>query len=504
MAAPLTTATSPTSQTTNAPLSPTLSGLISANRTPYQQKRLLREIARTDGYGAWDGRPVEFIREILDEQPWSIQSRIARAVVEHPNVAVPSCFGSGKDWIAARIAVWWVVTGGIVVATSNSFPQLRDIFWRELRKAHRRGELPGHPSNGTDLRWEGLADGSFAIGRKPEDTDQEGFQGFHGRRILVIVDEANGVSADLWKSSEGLVVNEASRRLAIGNPYEPQGPFFEACRLSTWHVIHISVFDTPNFTGEPVPEKAATELVSPFWVEQRRAEGLEGTPWWQAKVLGQFPDTASNAIVPLAWVEEARQRPHQQDAREWAGLDVARFGNDDTALITGTGNGPWEVTIRHGHETMEVAGLGMAYLASRRGTLAVDVIGVGAGVYDRIREQRPPGTVLDVNVGAAPDHDPDLLVNLRAQLWWDVRNALDPRSAEPLSLQRLDDHDYQRLRAELTTPVYRMTSGGKVQIESKDEMKARGLPSPDLADAFCLAIYARSRSRRRTTFGAAA
>ena len=421
------------------------------------------------------------------------------------NTAVPSCFGSGKDWIAARIAVWWVATGGIVVATSNSFPQLRDIFWRELRKAHKRGELPGNPSSGTDLRWE-VGD-SFALGRKPDDNDPEGFQGYHGRRILVIVDEANGVSEDLWTSSKGLVVNEASRRLAIGNPYEPSGPFFEACRLPTWTVIPISVFDTPNFTGEPVPAKAQEELVSPFWLEERRKEGLEGTPWWQAKVLGQFPDTQSNAVIPLTWVELARARPAITDARDFAGLDVARFGSDDSVLVEGSGNGPESAEVVHGQDTMAVAGMGMRYLLARRGTLAVDVIGVGGGVVDRIREQRPPGTLLAVNVAEAPDHDPDLLVNLRAQLWWDVRRQLDPTNTtdEPLSLARLDDKTYQRLRAELTAPTYRMTSSGKVQIESKEELKARGLPSPDFADAFNLAIHARSRARRRVaSFGAAA
>ncbi len=126
---------------------------------------------------------------------------------------------------------------------------------------------------------------------------------------------------------------------------------------------------------------------------------------------------------------------------------------------------------------------------------------------DRIREQRHPGTLLAVNVAEAPDHDPDLLVNLRAQLWWDVRRQLDPTNTtdEPLSLARLDDTTYQRLRAELTAPTYRMTSSGKIQIESKEELKARGLPSPDLADAFNLAIHARSRARRRVaSFGAAA
>ena len=222
----------------------------------------LRRSQRAKGYDLFTDDPVGFIELILDERPWSIQTRIAESVRDNVNTAVPSCFGSGKDWIAARVAVWWVATGGIVVATSNSFPQLRDIFWRELRKAHKLGGLPGMPSGGTDLRWEVIETGAFAIGRKPDDNDPEGFQGYHGRRILVIVDEANGVSQDLWTATNGLVVNEASRRLAIGNPFEPVGPFYEACRLPTWTVIPISVFDTPNFTGEPVPDKAQAELVS--------------------------------------------------------------------------------------------------------------------------------------------------------------------------------------------------------------------------------------------------
>ena len=145
-------------------------------------------------------------------------------------------------------------------------------------------------------------------------------------------------------------------------------------------------------------------------------------------------------------------------------------------------------------------------ISKRRGTLAVDVIGVGGGVVDRIKEQHPPGKLLAVNVAESPDHDADLLVNLRAQLWWDVRRQLDPTySEDPLSFARLSEQDYMRLRAELTAPTYRMTSSGKVMIEGKEELKARGLPSPDLADAFCLALHARSRARRRVSnFGASA
>jgi hypothetical protein len=493
----MTSLTAPTSK-------PSTSGSVSPDLAASVLRLRLRRNQRAKGYDLYTQDPVGFITDILDEEPWSIQERIARSVKEHPQTAVPSCFGSGKDWIAARLICWWVATGGIAVTTADTYRQVRDILWRELRKAHHRGLLPGNiPS--VESRWEIPETGAFAIGIKPEDYNPEGFQGIHGRRVLVVIDEANGVGPDLWDAAKGLVVNEASRILAIGNPYEPQGPFFAACRSSTWHVITISVFDTPNFTGEPVPDKAQAELVSPFWLEQRRAEGLEGTPWWQAKVLGQFPDTASNAVIPLAWVEAARTREPHTDAREWAGLDVARFGSDDSVLVEGAGNGPESVQIVHGQDTMVVAGMGKSFLDRRRGTLAVDVIGVGAGVVDRIREQHPAGTLLAVNVADAPLRDQELLLNLRAQLWWDVRRQLDPNGDDLLSLARLDEPTYQRLRAELTAPTYRMTSSGKVQIESKEELKARGLPSPDLADAFNLAIHARSRARRRvSSFGAAA
>lgn len=462
-----------------------------------------RRRSRETDYQRYRHDPVAFIRQELREEPWSIQETIARSVVENRYTAVPSCFGSGKDWIASRIGAWWVATGGILLATSNSFPQLKDIYWRELRTAHRKGKLPGQPSWGTDLRWD-ISEDAWAIGRKPDDNDPEGIQGIHGSRVLVVIDEANGVSSQLWEAVRGAVVNADSRMLAIGNPFEPVGPFFEACRSANWHVLPISVFDTPNFTGENVSPKAANELVGQLWLDEHRALGLEGTPWWQAKVLGQFPDTASNAIIPLAWVEAARQRDHIPDAREWAGLDVARFGDDDTALLTGSGNGPEEVEVIHGQDTMATAGMGVRYLNARRGALAVDVIGVGGGVVDRIREQRPPGQLLPVNVAERPDHDDDLLSNLRAQLWWDVRRALDPSSDDLLSFARLPEQSYQRLRSELTAPTYRMSSSGKVIVESKEEMKARGLPSPDLADALCLALFARSRARRRVTFGAAA
>lgn len=449
-------------------------------------------VQRRNRYRDYLADPVRFIEEVLGEQLWSRQKAIIESVRDNHATAVPSCFGAGKSWIAARVVAWWVATGGIAITTADTFRQVRDILWRELREAHRKGDLPGHIPQ-VECRWETGMKHAWAIGIKPDDTNQEGFQGIHGTRVLTVYDEANGIPNALWDAGRGLATGSFDRRLAIGNPNEPQGPFYEACRSSTWHVIHLSAFDTPNFTGEDIAVETKQKLVSPSWVETLRQDGLEGTPFWQAKVLGEFPETASNVVIPLNWIERARNIAYIGDNRDAAGLDVARFGVDDSVLLEGAGNGPESIVVMHGHDLMTVAGFGSRYLLTRRGRLAIDIIGVGAGVFDRLNELKMPGSLMGVNVGAGPDQG--LFVNLRAQLWWAAREAFQ---REEVSLQRLDDANYQRLKHELSAVTYRPTSAGKIQIEGKEELKARGVGSPDVADAFILWLYARNRKGRRT------
>ena len=443
-------------------------------------------------YKSYKDRPVEFVEDILGEQLWSRQKDIIQSVRDNHATAVPSCFGAGKSWIAARVVAWWVATGGIAITTADTYRQVRDILWRELREAHRKGNLPGKIPQ-VECRWETGMKHAWAIGIKPDDTNQEGFQGIHGTRVLTVYDEANGIPMALWDAGRGLATGSMDRRLAIGNPNEPMGPFYEACRSATWHVIHLSAFDTPNFTGEEIADDTAGKLVSPAWVETLKQDGLEGTPFWQAKVLGEFPENASNVVIPLTWIERARYIPFVGDARDAAGLDVARFGVDDSVLLEGSGNGPESVVVLHGHDLMTVAGFGSRYLLTRRGQLAVDIIGVGAGVFDRMKELKLPGSLLGVNAGAGPEEG--LFVNLRAQLWWKAREAFQ---REEISLQRLDDANYQRLKQELSAVTYRPTSAGKIQIEGKEELKARGVGSPDVADAFILWLYSRNNRTRRT------
>jgi hypothetical protein len=317
-----------------------------------------QEASRAKGYELYAGDPVGFITDILDERPWTIQAEIAESPPgpSPGRGAVVLRLGQGLDRRPHRR--WWVAP-----AASRSPPPTPPPGPRHPLARAAQGPRPGRPAGvpipAVESRWEILGTGAFAIGVKPEDYNPEGLQGIHGRRVLVVIDEANGVGPDLWDAAKGLVVNETHGSSRSATPTSPRA-VLRGVPGQTWHVIHISVYDTPNFTGEAVPEKAQAELVSPFWLEQRRAEGLEGTPWWQAKVLGQFPDTAATRSSPSpGWRRPAPVTTCPTSASgpgsTWpASAPMTR----PSSRARATDPRAWHVV--HGQDTMAVAGLGCA------------------------------------------------------------------------------------------------------------------------------------------------
>jgi hypothetical protein len=129
-----------------------------------------------------------------------------------------------------------------------------------------------------------------AYGRKPADYDEDSFQGIHARFVLVILDEACGIPGSLWTAAETIATNDGCRVLAIGNPDTPLSQFKRACEPgSGWRVIHVDGLRSPNFTSEVVPEGLRELLLSPTWVEERRADWGEDSALFQSKVRGEFP-----------------------------------------------------------------------------------------------------------------------------------------------------------------------------------------------------------------------
>jgi hypothetical protein len=430
----------------------------------------------------WLLDPVAWIAERPKEFAWSAQAEIIESVRDHRYTAVHACHDSGKSWIASRIAAWWIDTHPIgealVVTSAPTFEQVRRILWRELHTAHAAGKLRGQ-MNQTDWSIDGEL---VAFGRKPSDYDQASFQGIHARFVLVILDEASGIPEQLWTAAETLVANEGSRLLAIGNPDDPAGHFAKVCGPNSgYHVIGISGLDTPNFTGEEVPEAIADQLLSPTWVEERRARWGEGSPLWTAKVLGRFPDRSDDSLIPLSWIERARERELTPSGEVYLGVDVGRFGTDETVIVSLQGGKAKVVMVRQGDDTMQTCGHVIAAMRQTGAVLTqIDGIGIGAGVVDRLREQ---GFPVEEVVSSRRADDPQRFANLRAETFWELRVAFER------GLIALEPAD-QVLAEQLASIRYKVNSRGQIQIESKDDMRARGAGSPDHADALMVCLAA--------------
>lgn len=436
--------------------------------------------------GAHD--PVEWIEQTLGERLWSKQVEVARSVLAHRYTAVKAAHAVGKSWLAARLAAWWIASRPVgesfVVSTAPTTPQVRAILWRELGRAHRRGALPGRITTGSVPEW-WIGSELVAWGRKPADlSDREAaaaaFSGVHSPRTLVILDESAGIDGWLFDAADTLATNEAARVIALGNPLDPTSRFAEVCKPgSGWNTIKISAFDAPAFSGEKVPPEIAEVLVSQRWVEERRQRWGTESPLYVARVAAEFPEAAEDSLVSPADVEAARRRELPGNAVPRFACDVARSGEDETVIYEDRDG---VVRLRHraqGADTMATTGQVARLLReTERSSAVIDVIGVGAGVFDRLREQG-----LDVAAfnSAERAQRPDRFANRRAEAYWSVRDAL--REGR-LDLDPADDD----LAAQLLAIRWTVNSRGQVVIESKDEMRKRGVSSPDRADALAMVI----------------
>ena len=425
--------------------------------------------------------PVTWARDRLSAHLWSKQGDIMASLVNNRRTAVQSCHGAGKSFNAGLAAVWWIDTHpegeAFVVSTAPSYPQVHAILWEEIRKQHRRGGLPGRVLQSDE--WKLDNDTLVGYGRKPADTDMYGFQGIHRRYVLVILDECCGVPDQLWTAVEAITTNADCRILAIGNPDDPNTEFARNCQPgSTWSVIQISAFDTPNFTDEQVPDAMRPMLVSQEWVEDARKRWGEDSPLYLSKVLGEFPEASENTLIPVGWIRAAQDRSLEPVGWGVFGVDVARFGSDRSIMYHRRGDHvrllrDWQHTA-----TTETTGIVVASAREYQPTeICVDGVGVGGGVVDQLAEQGFP--VFDMQAGSAAI-DRQHFINARAEWYWQLRERFEQGTID------LDPNDDQ-LASQLAALKFKYTSRGQIQIESKDDMRKRGMPSPDRADALMLA-----------------
>lgn len=449
-------------------------------------------LARLDFVDAERPDPVDWVGDRLGGEMWSRQRDIARSVAANPRTAVQSAHSTGKSWLAARLVAWWLdchpVGSAFALTSAPTQTQVNAILWQELRRAHVDGGLQGRLTSGSVPRWM-IGDEIVALGRKTQDlADPEEaaaqLQGIHARHLLIVLDEAAGLAEWIWDAAEAMATNEHARILAIGNPTDPGSRFAKGCAPgSGWHVLEVSAFDTPAFTGEEVSAELLEQLVSPEWVERMRRQWGEGSARWTSRVLGQFPEEADDALISRAWVKAAQERSLPVDAPGATGAygcDIARGGGDETVVYLNRGGCARLAHRAQGHELMRTTGAIVA-LVRDGGCLwpaVVDSIGLGAGVFDRLREQ---GISTVGFVASERARRPDRFKNRRAELGWDLREALREGMLD------LDPAD-EELATQLLALRFFEDSSGRIQLESKASMKSRGVGSPDRADALAMTL----------------
>jgi hypothetical protein len=437
-------------------------------------------------------RPLDFIRTALGVRLWEKQRDIVSSVWTRRRTAVRSCHGSGKTYTAATIAAAWLATVpySLVLTTAPTGRQVKKLLWKELRtiKANARWNLGGRfPPAAPE--WT-MDEGWLAIGFSTDDPVNS--QGWHSRGgTLIIMDEAPGIDADTWQALSGALTGENDRLLAIGNPVDSCGPFYEMFKKADVSKIVISAFDTPNVKLDRV---VLPGLVTRQWIEDVRTDYGEDSPLWDSRVLGNFPTQSDRTLVPLAWVEAAQQRWHAmpEEGEKHLGVDVARKGKDSSVIAPRTGNKIGTLRKYTKRDTMELCGWVIEALKETEATLAkIDCDGIGAGVFDRLKEQDYP--VVEVHTGIPPGDPMDAeeertkkrsrFANKRAEILWYVRERLDPTKPDAIGLPPDD-----KLVGQLTSIPWRLNSKGQIRIDTKEEMAEKGMHSPDETDALALSL----------------
>lgn len=429
--------------------------------------------------------PTAWAKDILNLHLWSLQRQIAQSVVHERYTAVPSCHDSGKSFLAALLVAWWISIWpegeAFAVTTAPTTAQVEAILWREIGRMHKRGNLRGRLTLDAKWRINDQADGLVAWGRKPGDYDADAFQGIHQRHLLVVLDEANGIPKLLWDAVDSIATNEGSRVLAIGNPDNPASHFATVCKPgSGWNTIRIDGLKTPNFTKEWVPEDIRPLLLSPTWVKERKKRWGMRSPLYISKVRGRFPDVSDETLISPNLIEAAIERTIKPMGTPQFGVDVARFGDDETVIYKNHGGVLRCVYNMYGNKTTKTAGFVMRLLREEgyNATAVVDGVGVGSGVVDTLTDADMP--VADF-IGGQRAIDDERFANARSEGYWQIRQMFVDFE---IDIEREDE----QLQAELGSLMWTTDSKGRISVERKDDYKKRmHASSPDRADA---AMYA--------------
>ena len=319
---------------------------------------------------------------------------------------------------------------------------------------------------------------SFRTARK---ETPEALAGIHATHVMCIVDEASGVDDIVYEAAQGTLSTPGAIFVMIGNGTRLSGYFYNSHNRNKtqWSCYQVTSFDAQNVDQSFVDT-----------IEQ--TYGLDSNQY-RVRVLGLFPTNEEDSLISHADALSALNRDvlPSHSAEECWGVDVGR-GGDNSALIKRRGNvvhGGRQWNIKNLMETVGIVYQEWMDARVKPDHIYVDAIGIGAGVADRLAEllSSSDTSVVSINVSELPAMK-GVYPRLRDELWYEVKNWIETKICSFQVGDGFAREDVEILIEEICAPLAIYTSSGKNGVESKPQMKARGIKSPNMADALCLSL----------------
>ncbi|WP_418028034.1 terminase B [Paenibacillus sp. JJ1722] len=436
--------------------------------------------------------PKTFFKEILNFSPDKWQESVSADIAKHRFVSVRSGQGVGKTALEAAISLWFLCCFPFprVVCTAPTRQQLNDVLWAEISKWQSQSPILKRILKWTKTKiyMKNYEERWFATARTA--TKPENMQGFHEDYMLFIVDEASGVDDRIMAAIFGTLSGDYNKLFMCGNPTKTSGFFFDSHNRdrAIYRTHRVSCLDSPRTSKENI--------------EMLKTKYGEGSDVWRVRVLGEFPRGESDTFIALEAAEFAKDEVKMEPygTKLFVGVDVARFGDDETTMYARMGGKVIKTHFHHKQDTMTTTGWVLRLVDDVKAErsevdeveIRIDDSGIGGAVTDRlneINEEKGLGyTIIPVNNGSAAKDAH--YGNLGAEQWGHIKEMLESNMSNYVlgksgDLQLPDD---EKLITQLTTRKWRMGSNGKIFLERKEDMKKRGLQSPDRADGFVLAF----------------
>lgn len=451
--------------------------------------------------------PDWWMEKVLGVRLWDMQIAIAQATFYYPRVTVRSCESSGKTFVAAGIVLCFLnnYPEGTVITTAPTNRQVEEILWREIRLQFNQSKMPLR-GNLTRKALD-LGEDWFAIGFATDEPEK--MLGMHNANVLVVADDAAGLDNAIFDGMENPLSTGNTHQLLLSNPTQSIGAFRDTFSSKLFRKYKISAYDTPNLTAFGITEEDIAsgdwvkkwdgqdlpfpQLISPAKVAERYEEYGKGSYLYTVFTKGEFPDAGINNLFRLSDIENAIARdlpkPEYEKNLRTGGFDVARYGDDESSVSVRQGNKLLDITTWGHQDSVYSAGRTARVMREQRlSRTYVDVVGLGAGVYDILKnELGSEFKILEFDGGKEP-LDKERFVNLRAEAYWNF--------SRKIADGEIDLPDNEKMKAQFVDIRYTYDGKGRLMIEKKEDAKARGSRSPDIADSVVMAFSTRKGSRR--------